>query len=165
MKKALIVVDLQKGFLTKYTRDLPAKIRRFIQKRGGEYNLIIFTQFRNHPKSNFVKHLNYRGFISRNRYEIVNELRDFIKKTNLFRKDTYSSFLTKKPSDVLRKNKIREVQIVGIDTENCVLTFARDAFDRGYKVTVLKDLCRSHSDPNLHGAALEIIRKNIGKVT
>lgn len=164
MKKALIVIDLQKGFLTKYTRGLPSKIRRFIQKRENEYDSIIFTQFRNLPKSNFVRHLNYRDLMSRNRYDIVNELRGLVKKTNLFEKDTYSSFVTKKLPGALRRSGIKEVHIIGIDTENCVLTFARDAFDRGYKVVVLKNLCRSHSDPKLHRAALEIIRNNIGEV-
>lgn len=164
MRKALVVIDLQKGFLTKYTRDLPQKIRRFINKRGGEYDLVIFTQYRNHPESNFVKQLGYRGFMVKTRYDIVEELKDLVSKKNLFTKDTYSSFVTKKLPGVLVKNKISEVHIAGVDTEHCVLTFARDAFDRGYKVVVLKNFCRSHSDPELHRAALKIIEDNIGKL-
>src|SRR3989344_5433717 len=124
MKKALVVVDLQKGFLTKYTKALPRKIGRFIEKRGGEYDLIVFTQYKNHPKSNFVKNLNYRGFMSSGEYDIFDELKDMAKKKNLFTKDTYSSFVTKKLHRVLIKNKIKEIHIAGIDTENCVLTFA-----------------------------------------
>ncbi|OGY98529.1 MAG: hypothetical protein A2855_00850 [Candidatus Liptonbacteria bacterium RIFCSPHIGHO2_01_FULL_57_28] len=164
MRKALIVVDLEKGFITKHTKDLPRKIRSFIKRRGGGYDLILFTQYRNHRRSSFVKHLGYDGFMSRDEYGIVDELEDFVSKDNLFKKYTYSSFVDKKLSSVLKRNKITEVQISGIDTENCVLTFARDAFDRDYKVVVLKDLCRSHSNPNLHKAALEIIRGNIGEI-
>ena len=64
----------------------------------------------------------------------------------------------------MKIKNITDVHLAGIDTENCVLTFARDSFDRGFKVTVLKDLCRSHSNPHLHKAALEIIKENIGDV-
>ena len=164
MKKAFIVIDLEKGFLTKYTKDLPLKIRDFIEARGNEYHLILFTQYKNHRKSNFVKHLDYEGFIHKDEYGIVDELKDLIHKNNLFTKDTYGSFVTKKLPDVLKKNRIGEVHIAGIDTENCVLTFARDAFDRGYKVVVFKNLCRSHSNPSLHKAALQIIKDNIGEL-
>lgn len=164
MKKALIVIDLEKGFLTKYTKDLPLKIKNFIEREGGKYDLVIFTQYKNHPKSNFVKQFGYKRFTKKTEYNIVNELKDLVNKKNLFVKDTYSSFVDKKLPDTLKKNKISEVHLLGIDTENCVLTFARDAFDRGYKVVVLKNLCRSHRSPKLHKAALEIIEKNIGEV-
>jgi len=65
---------------------------------------------------------------------------------------------------VQKKHKIDKVELVGFDTENCVLTFARDSFDRGMKVVVLKDLCASHSNKKLHKAALEIIEDNIEEI-
>ncbi len=164
MKKALIVIDLEKGFITEHTRKIPLKIRNFIEKKGNTYDLILFTQYKNNPKSNFVKHLRYRGFMNKNKYAIVEELSDFVTKGNLFTKDTYGSFVNRKLPDILKKNKISEVHIAGIDTEHCVLTFARDAFDRGYRVVVLKNLCGSHSNPVLHKAALKIIKGNIGEV-
>src|SRR3989344_9526208 len=102
-KKALIVIDLEKGFLTRYTKDLPQKIRNFIEK-NDEYVVTLFTQYRNHPKSNFVRQLGYKGFIHKNQYEIVNELRDLVTKNNLFVKDTYGSFVNTKLSDTLRRN-------------------------------------------------------------
>ena len=164
MKKALIVIDPQKGFLTKYTKDLPLKMRNFIEREKGEYDLVLFTQYKNHLRSNFVKQFNWKGFIKKDEYEIFDELKDLITKKNLFIKKTYSSFVNKRISISLKKYKIAEVHIMGIDTENCVLTFARDAFDRGYKVVVLKNLSRSHSNLQLHKAALEIIKHNIGEV-
>ena len=164
MKKALVVIDFQKGFLTKHTSSLPKKMRKFIEQHRADYNLILFTQYRNRPGSNFVRNLKWRRFMSEKEYGIFDELRDLTSKDNLFPKYTYSSFVTEEVSSVLKQNGISEVHLAGIDTENCVLTFARDAFDRGYKVVVLKDLCRSHSNPTLHKAALEIIKNNIGEV-
>lgn len=165
MKKALIVIDLEKGFINKYTRDIPLRIKNFIHKKANGYDVILFTQYKNHSRSNFVKHLGYKGFMTKERYDFVDELKGLVNKKNVFTKDTYGSFVTKKLPNALKKNKITEVHIAGIDTENCVLTFARDAFDRGYKVVVLKNLCGSHSDVRgLHNAALKIIANNIGEV-
>ena len=47
MKKALVIVDLEKGFITKYTKDIPRRIRNFIETKGREYDLIVFTQYKN----------------------------------------------------------------------------------------------------------------------
>jgi len=164
MKKALIVIDLQKGFITRFTKNLPLKIQRFIQKRGKDYDLIIFTQYRNHPKSNFVKNLKYREFMREEEYGFVEELKGLTNSRNTFVKDTYGSFVKDRVLNELRKNRIKEVHLTGVDTENCVLTFARDAFDRGFRVVVLRSMCRSSSSPKLHKAALKIIKDNIGEV-
>lgn len=164
MKKALIIIDLEKGFINKHTKDLPLKIRNFILRKGKNYELVIFTQYKNHAGSNFEKYLNWKGFMTKDQFDIVDELKDLINKNNLFIKYTYGSFVTDKLPRVLKRNHINEVHIAGIDTENCVLTFARDAFDRGYKVVALKNLCKSHSSSDLHKAALQIIKDNIGDV-
>ena len=164
MEKALVVIDFQKGFLTKHTSGLAKKMRKFIEQHRADYNLILFTQYRNRPGSNFVRNLKWKRFMGEKEYGIFDELKDLASKNNLFPKYTYSSFVTEKVPNILKRNNIGEVHLAGIDTENCVLTFARDAFDRGYKIVVLKDLCRSHSDPALHKAALKIIKNNIGEV-
>jgi len=164
MKKALIIIDVQKGFINKLTGKLPSKIKDFIEKNKENYDLIIFTKYLNHKDSNFVKNLKWKGFMREKETSIVDKLKEFINKKNLFTKDTYGSFVDNKLLNLLNKNKIERVDLAGIDTENCVLTFARDAFDRGFSVAVIKNLCASHSNLRLHKAALDIIKDNIGDV-
>jgi len=164
MKKALIVIDVQKGFINKLTNKIPLRIKNFIKKNKGDYDLIIFTKYINHPKSNFVKSLNWKGFMTDKETDIVEELKNFTNNKNVFIKDTYGSFVNNRLLNLLKKHKIKQVELTGIDTENCVLTFARDAFDRGFSVIVFKNLTASHSSPKLQKAALEIIKKNIGKI-
>ncbi len=164
MKKALVIIDLQKGFINGLTRKLLSRIRNFIMRHKKDYGLVIFTRFINHPKSNFVRIFNYKRFMRKEENELVDEVGEFTNGKNVFNKDTYGNFVNDEVLGVLKKYKIGEVHLAGIDTENCVLTFARDAFDRGYKVKVFKDLCASHSSPKLHRAALEIIKYNIGNV-
>ena len=164
MKKALVIIDLQKGFINRLTQDLPKKVNKFIKSNGKKYDLLIFTQYINHSESNFVKQFNYKRFVKKNENGLASDIKEFVRKDNLFIKDTYGSFVNNKVLKVFKKYKIKEVHLAGIDTENCVLTFARDAFDRGYKVVALGDLCKSHSSLKLHKAALEIIKDNIGMV-
>lgn len=164
MKKALIVIDVQRGFINKLTNKIPFKIKNFIEKNKEDYSLIIFTQYINHKDSNFVKSLEWNGFMKKSETSIVDELREFIDSKNIFTKDTYGSFVNNKLLNLLNKNKIKKVDLAGIDTENCVLTFARDAFDRGFSVAVVKNLCASHSNLRLHKAALDIIKNNIGDI-
>jgi nicotinamidase-related amidase len=164
MKKALIIIDIQKGFVNKLTNKVPSKVRNFILKNKKNYKLIIFTKYMNRKSSNFAKNLNWKGFLNNKQTDIVDELKGFIQSNNLYLKYTYSSFVDDKLLAYLKDNEIEQVELAGIDTENCVLTFARDAFYRGFKVVVFKNLSASHSSLHLHKAALEIIKANIGKV-
>src|SRR3989344_5879440 len=93
MKKALVVVDIQKGFITKYTKGLPRKVQNFLVKRRSSYDLVIFTQYKNHPASNFATQFRYKDFMAETEYGIVPELKDFVSKKNVFTKHTYGSFV------------------------------------------------------------------------
>jgi nicotinamidase-related amidase len=164
MNKALIIIDAQKGFINKLTVKTFHRIKNFIEKNKKNYKLIIFTKYYNHKNSNFVRNLGWRGFMTERETDIADELKKFVNSKNLFIKDTYGSFVENKLLNLLKKHKINQVELAGFDTENCVLTFARDAFDRGFSVVVFKDLSASHSNPKLYKAALEIVEDNIGTV-
>ncbi|MFA4817375.1 MAG: isochorismatase family cysteine hydrolase [Parcubacteria group bacterium] len=163
-KKALIIIDAQKGFINKLTAKTLCRIKEFIKKHNKNYELLIFTKYINHEGSNFVRSLKWRGFMNEKQTDLADGLEEFVNNKNIFVKDTYGSFVDKKLLNMLRKHKIEQVELAGFDTENCVLTFARDAFDRGMSVVVFKNLTASHSNSKLHKAALEIIKDNIGEV-
>jgi nicotinamidase-related amidase len=96
--------------------------------------------------------------------DLVDALKEFSDKGNTFTRAGYSGFLDKKFSNYLKRKKIKHLYLVGIDTENCVLSTAREAFDRGYRVTIFKNYCGSSHYPKLGEAALKIIKYNIGEV-
>ncbi|MCA9353137.1 cysteine hydrolase [Patescibacteria group bacterium] len=164
MKKALVIIDPQKGFETKHTEGIASRIKDYVAKNSNNYDVVLFTQHKNHSDSYLAKNFEWYGFMDGREYDFMDELSDLTAQYPVFEKDTYGIFTTPKLENYLKEHEITNIDIAGIDTENCVLTFARDAFDRGYIVTVLKDLCRSHSAPHLHEAALEIIEENIGEV-
>lgn len=164
MRKALIVIDVQKGFVNSRTKKIIGNIKNYIKKHSKNYEVVVYTKYYNHKSSNFVKHLDWHGFMDKKQTDFVDEIVEFTNNKNVFIKDTYGSFVDNKLMNFLKKHKIQQVELAGFDTENCVLTFARDAFDRGFSVVVYKDLTASHSMPKLHRAALEIIENNIGEV-
>lgn len=163
MKTALLIIDVQNFFINKWTQQAPKNIVRLIE--GGKFYKIIFTKFVNTADSNFARQFNYTGCAKPPYSNIVKDLEPWVKKDNVFSKNTYSAFLQPGLAEFLKKNRIEEVTVVGIDTENCVLTNARELFDRGYTVKVMADCCGSStSGPAMHQAALEIIKRNIGEV-
>jgi len=99
--------------------------------------------------------------LSGNETEIHNSLIKFCNKKNVFTKTNYSIFKAKGLAEYLRKNKISLLYLCGIDTEACVLASAFEAFDLGFDVKIIKELCSSHSGKSLHNSALKIIEKCI----
>ena len=163
MKQALLIIDVQNHFINKWTQAVPQQIVQLIER--GNFSAIIFTKFVNTPNSNFVRQFNYTECLKPPYTDIVRDLTPWVKEGNVFVKNTYSSFINPEFLEYLKSGKITDLTIVGIDTENCVLTNARAAFDYGFKVTVAADCCGSATGgPAMHQAALEIIKNNIGEV-
>ncbi|MBU1036869.1 cysteine hydrolase [Patescibacteria group bacterium] len=163
MKQALLIVDVQNYFINKHTQHIPDNIKRLLEE--NHFSPICFSQFINSPQSQFVKQLNFTGCTKPPYSDIVDQLKPWLKKDNIFTKETYSVFTNIQFLNYLQKNKITDLTIVGLDTDFCVLADCFNAFDHGYKVTIIVDCCASFTSGSKgHLAALEIINKNLGTV-
>lgn len=163
MKQALLIIDVQNYFINKNTQHLPSNIKRFISE--NHFPVIVFSQFINSPDSQFVKQLNFTGCMRPPYSDIVDELKPWVKKNNVFTKNTFSIFSNPDFEKFLKKNKIEELVICGLDTDYCILADCFNAFDKGYKVSVVADCCGSFTSGDVgHQSAVEIIRKNLGTV-
>lgn len=161
MKTAVVIIDVQNYFINEETIELPSKIAHFIQNNKFDY--ILFTRFVNSEKSNYIKLLNWRKCFSPPDIDIHPAFERFITSDNVFSKSSYSVFKATGFTNFLTKNNIKELFLCGIDTDSCVLASAYDAFDLGYNVRVLEDLCLSHSGDDFHSSAIKIINKSIQK--
>ncbi|MEK7095884.1 MAG: isochorismatase family protein [Patescibacteria group bacterium] len=162
MKKALLVIDVQKYFLEKASKGLPSKIADHI--KSSKYEFLAFTTFRNIAGSNWEKSLGWKKCQSDKDLELPKEFENLVTPDNIFEKHTYSAL--KSPDKLLehlRRLKIEEIDLCGIDTEACVLATAYDAFDQGFKTNVLFGL--SYSRSGLGAAAKAIINRTIQKPT
>jgi len=158
MKNALLIVDVQKFFINKFTRDVPKKIASFIE--SGKFDFILFSRFINSENSNFVKFLNWQKMLSSPDIDIVPELEKFVTKENVFEKSSFSVFKSKNFLEFLKENKIKKLYICGFDTDGCVFSTVIEAFDLGFDVKILEDLCASHHGREYHQNAIKILERN-----
>ncbi len=158
MKTALIVTDMQNGFMNGSTRPLISRIKALLLKK--QFDFILFTKFINQPDSPFARLIGYKGLRTVPDTEIVPGLVSYA--THVFVKHSYAPFTTEF-SEFLKREQITHLYFVGVDTNACVHTGAVDAFSRGYVPYVLADYCASHSGKEYHLWAIKNLQKLIGK--
>lgn len=78
-------------------------------------------------------------------------------------KTTTGGFNSAPLDHALRAFGVRSVVFVGISTNSCVETTARDAADLGYETLVVEDACGA-ARPEYHDASLTNIRRQFGRV-
>lgn len=77
-------------------------------------------------------------------------------------KHRYSPFDNTDLELLLRNLRIETLVIGGVNTNNCVLCSCFEAFNRDYRVVVMKDVCASMNGPDYHVAALKVIEAALG---
>lgn len=153
---ALLVVDVQRGFINEHTAHIPALIESLLPS----YQNVFATRFYNPENSN------YRRLIHWNRFSLGSG--DFelaFKPTSNVRVIDKPIYTCVSPEflDTLKSLEISDIHIAGIDTDICVTKCAVDIFERGLTPYVLAKYCASHAGPELHRAALKIIARFIGR--
>ncbi len=81
----------------------------------------------------------------------------------VFIKTTSGSFASTDLDHQLRNLGVKTVIIVGVVTNFCVETTARDASDRGFQVFVVEDACAAWT-PSLHEASLKVLELRYAKI-
>lgn len=158
-KPVLLVIDVQNYFMNQHTRSLPAKIAA--HAASGDYGAILFTTFVNNNESNFVKMLGWDKCHSPPDTDICKELAHLANGNNTFEKHTLSAFKSKKLVAHLKDLGAKSLYLCGTDSEACVLSSAFEAFDMGFDVHILKDLCASTNGTMFHDYARTIIERNL----
>ncbi len=153
---ALLIVDVQKGFLNDWTGHIPAKVEA-LQNR---YEKVFVTRFSNPEGSNYRKLIGWQPFAPGTEdTELAFTPRD---DAVIIEKAGYScvtaGFLAR-----LKGLRIDTVHLCGIATDNCVLKCAVDLFEAGLRPIVLADFCASHGGPECHDCGLRLLRRFIGE--
>ena len=164
MKKALIVIDVQKYFLTNETKDIVKKIQKFLLEKSDQYDQIYFTIFKNDPTGPLWKIAGWEGITNSPDTDICEELQELVNDNNLFYKNILSAVKVPEITKGLKDNTIKEVHLCGFDTDCCVLATTYDLFDQNIKPVILENLTYSTSKDNLHNAAIKMIKRNVGFV-
>lgn len=155
-RAALLIVDVQKGFLNDWTADVPARVEALQQ----EYEKVFVTRFSNLEGSNYRKLIGWHSCAPATKdTELAFTPRD---DAVIIDKAVYTcvtaGFLAR-----LKGMGVDTVHLGGIATDNCVLKCAVDLFEAGLRPVVLADFCASHGGPECHDCGLRLLRRLIGE--
>jgi nicotinamidase-related amidase len=157
-KKALFIVDVQPEHINKERKIIVNNIMNVL--RGIDYDLYVEAVFFAEKNSIWDKQ-QFRTFPKKS-LKSVSEIEKFLKPINSIKilKDKKSIF--KGNLDLLKelkKHKIEEIHLVGVDTNDCILASAYESFDLQFFTYVIEECCaHSESNPKLHKKALDLLR-------
>lgn len=153
-KKAIIVVDVQPGFV-KDNIAVVEKIVRYLTEHS--YDACVEAIFHAPEDSLWKKQVDWT-FPLEETHEL---LRPHLPSDRLLVTKTTKS-VWKGDQDLLtyfRERNIEEIHIVGFDTNDCVFATAQESFDNGFFTYVIEECCGSSAGREHHEAALMILRE------
>lgn len=156
-RTALLVIDMQKGFINENTNHLPEKIEA-LQRN---YKLVIATRFFNPPGSAYRMLLHWNSF-ERGSDEFQLAFKP-VTGAAIMDKGKYNG-ITAEMLALLNRHKIHTVHLAGVDTNMCIFINAATLFEtHKIRPVVLYPYCASHSGADCHEAALRLLELAIGK--
>ncbi|MFF5994574.1 isochorismatase family cysteine hydrolase [Lysinibacillus sp. KU-BSD001] len=176
MKKALLVIDYTYDFVAddgKLTCGKPGQaieqtISSLIEKYVAANELVVFTNdihYENdeyHPETKLFPPHNIAGTAGRDLYGMVKDVYEKHKNGCIsLNKTRYSAFAGTNLHQLLQERGIRDIALVGVCTDICVLHTAVDAYNLGYHVTVYKNGVASFNTAG-HDWALEHFTNTLG---
>ena len=120
--KAVLVVDIQKEYMKQYDENLLTAINYRIREAVMKNELVVYIK-------------NVRCL---KRGKVINEFADGLDvcTSHVFYKEKASVFSDEQLLTMLRKNKVSEIEVIGIDGCCCVARSAMDAQALGFKVSM-----------------------------
>ena len=162
MKNILLVVDMQNGFAQyEQTKEVANNIKKLLERKI--FDVVIGTRFLNSDNSMYEKMFGWSKLKTENERAIPGEL-----KTHMdYIEDKYI-YTCVNPSFMQRLCQLndgevpRNVFIVGVDTDCCVLTIATSLFENNIRPIVLTQYCSSNGGHEAHLAGVKCLKRLIG---
>lgn len=156
---ALLVVDVQEGFVNAFTRHIPERVAALIER--NDFDPILFTRFVNTESGPYQRFIGWNACADEPEVNLARDVAVHARAEHVFTKPGYAGI----PDGLIRYLRdagIERISIVGIDTDMCVLKMAMDIFDLNIEPFVLVDCCASTAGLQAHLAGLAVLARNIG---
>ena len=158
---ALVIIDMQKGFINAQTEKIPEKIRAFLTQNPGLFSCIIGTQYVNNKDTACYRYEGWKECMEgEEKTELCEELNDFM--DYIIKKDKYTCY-TEEFLRILAENHINKVYFCGVNTGCCVLHSVLDCYENVMNCYVIEDLCGSTSGKHYHDISIDLIGTLITK--
>ncbi|WP_129789167.1 cysteine hydrolase family protein [Promicromonospora panici] len=159
---ALVVVDVQNGFVNQHSRHAVGAIVDLIAAWTTRGLPVVFTRYLNQPGSAYEKYFSWSRLMDSPEIDLVPELQPLAVGHPVIDKLGYTLF-SNEGAALVREQGWRDLVFCGIATESCVLKSAADAFENGYGPWIVTDACASDAGPETHNAGLTVARRLIGR--
>lgn len=154
--KALVVVDVQAGFLTEYTSRCLPRIYELLD--SDEFSLVVATRFSNPAGSVFRTRIGWDGVSTRDEIRLDSRVEQ--RADAVVDKTTYGA--GEELLDIFDEFGVSRATLVGIDTDVCVLHNAAYLFDHDVEVDVDLDGCATNGGPEADAAAVNLMARTVG---
>lgn len=161
MKKILLVIDLQKEF--KDQNGMYEKIVDYCKKHRDDYDIILPTLFCNNYdiNANFKDKLNWTGCENVTSYSLAIYPKNNVNLDMICYEDKYG-YASKQIFKVADKNK-DVIDIVGCDSDACVLATAFRLWDEGYNFRILTDYIYTTTKEYSNENIIKLMKRNFGE--
>ncbi len=154
--EALIIVDVQRGFVNEHTQHILEPIEHF----QSRFRIVVATRYYRVPGSAIDRTLSIDGFA---RGSPETELAFTASPAAIVVEKSEYSCVGSQLMSVLRAQNVQSACVCGVDTDQCVLMTAGDLLQHDVVPIVLEDLCASAAGPHYHEAGLFLLRRLIGE--
>src|SRR5215468_12620741 len=162
MRALLLIVDVQRGFVTPQTRDaLPAT--RMLARSWPPSSPIVLTRFHNRPGRSFETLLHWYKLEDDSETELAPDLDEVANRRGswIVNKFGYTAF-TDEVRALAGSEDVTDVVVCGLDTDTCVLKTAADVFEADLRPWVASDCCASNGGRAEHDNGIHLARRMIG---
>jgi nicotinamidase-related amidase len=167
-KTALIVADMLYDFIhpegSLYIgptgRDIIPAVARHLEETRSQGGMVIFVCDAHAPDDREFKYFPPHAVKGSRGAEIIPEL-PVLPGDYRLDKTRYSCFINTALEDLLRREKVQEVAVVGVCTSICVMETVKELFDRDIPALVYRDGVADF-DPEAHSFALKHIQRVFG---
>lgn len=163
MKKILLVIDMQNGFLeSEHTKNLIPQIEELL--KINTFDIVIGTRFLNAPNSIYEKLFGWKKLESKEEIAIPESLlkyMDYVEDKFIYN-CVHTSFLQRLCQ--LNDGQLpTQVYLAGVDTDCCVLSIATSLFEHNIRPVVLTKYCASNGGIESHNAGILCMKRLIGE--
>ncbi|GAB3108713.1 cysteine hydrolase [Streptomyces calidiresistens] len=162
-RSALVVVDVQNGFVNEHSRHVVPVVVELVREWSAVGGAVVFTRYRNYPDSPYERFFSWTRLQGPPETDLVPELHDLAGEAAAIIDKTGYSFFTPAAERLVTQQGWGDLVFCGIATESCVLKSAADAFERGHSPWLVTDACASDAGPAVHEAGLLVARRLIGR--
>lgn len=159
---ALLVIDVQQGFVNRHSSGALPAIVRLVEGWRAAGAPVVLTRFHNALGSPYETITGWTKLRTPEEQALAAELAPFTDDAAAVIDKAQASVFTTEGAEIIRQSGWTDLVLCGIDTDACVYDSAVAAYQSGYRPWIVTDACASSGGAQYHDAALLLAARNIG---